>query len=221
MMILAPSILAADFANLGAQIIEIDKAGAQHVHIDVMDGVCVPSISFGFPIIESIRPLTRRFFDVHLMIVDPERYIDEFAKAGADGITIHVEACKCIPETIDRIKALGLKAGISLHPQTPVSEIMPYLDSVDKVLIMTVNTGFGGQKYIDACTQKIIDIRKAIQEKGLDVDIEIDGGVNKDNAAYIIEAGANILVSGSSVFRGEVKENVAYFLNVLKKYENQ
>lgn len=219
MMILAPSILAADFAKLGEQIKEIDKAGAQHVHIDVMDGVCVPSISFGFPIIESIRPITDRFFDVHLMIVEPERYIEQFAKAGADGITIHVEACKCIPETLEQIRELGLKAGISLHPQTPVSEIMPYLDRVDKVLVMTVNTGFGGQKYIDACTQKIIDIRKAIQERGLSVDVEVDGGVNRENAASIIEAGANILVSGSSVFKGNIAENVTYFLDVLKSFE--
>lgn len=219
MMILAPSILAADFAKLGEQIREIDQAGAQHVHIDVMDGVCVPSISFGFPIIESIRPLTKRFFDVHLMIVEPERYIERFADAGADGITIHVEASKCVAKTLEKIRELGLKAGISLHPQTPVSEIMPYLDQVDKVLVMTVNTGFGGQKYIEACTQKIIDIRKEIQERGLSVDVEVDGGVNKENAASIIEAGANILVSGSSVFNGDITKNVTYFLDVLKTYE--
>lgn len=220
MMILAPSILAADFAKLGEQIREIDEAGAQHVHIDVMDGVCVPSISFGFPIIESIRPLTKRFFDVHLMIVEPERYIDRFADAGADGITIHVEASKCVGQTLERIREMGLKAGISLHPQTPVSEIMPYLDQVDKVLVMTVNTGFGGQKYIEACTQKIIDLRKEIQARGLTVDIEVDGGVNKENAASIIEAGANILVSGSSVFNGDITENVMYFLDVLKRFES-
>lgn len=219
MMILAPSILAADFAKLGEQIKEIDQAGAQHVHIDVMDGVCVPSISFGFPIIESIRPVTKRFFDVHLMIVEPERYIDRFADAGADGITIHVEASKCVAQTLEKIRGLGLKAGISLHPQTPVSEIMPYLDQVDKVLVMTVNTGFGGQKYIEACTQKIIDLRKEIQERGLAVDVEVDGGVNKENASFIIEAGANILVSGSSVFNGNITENVTYFLDVLKSYE--
>lgn len=219
MMILAPSILAADFSKLGEQIREIDQAGAQHVHIDVMDGVCVPSISFGFPIIESIRPVTKRFFDVHLMIVEPERYIERFADAGADGITIHVEASKCVAQTLEKIRGLGLKAGISLHPQTPVSEIMPYLDQVDKVLVMTVNTGFGGQKYIEACTQKIIDLRKEIRERGLSVDVEVDGGVNKENAASIIEAGANILVSGSSVFNGNITENVTYFLDVLKAFE--
>lgn len=219
MMILAPSILAADFAELGKQIKEIDQAGAAYIHIDVMDGLCVPSISFGFPIIESIRGLTNRFFDVHLMVVDPERYIERFADAGADGITIHVEACKCISETLKKIKDLGKKAGISLHPGTPATAVFPYLDQVDTVLVMTVNTGFGGQKYIESCTQKIIDIRQEIEARGLSVNVQVDGGVNRENAAHIVEAGANILVSGSSVFRGDIAENVKYFNTILKSYE--
>ena len=215
MMMLAPSILAADFAKLGAQVVQIDKAGAQQIHIDVMDGVFVPSISFGFPIIRSIRKLTDKFFDVHLMITEPERYVEEFAEAGADGITIHVEACKCMIETLETIRSLGCKAGISLHPQTPVSAILPYLDKVDKVLIMTVNTGFGGQKYLDSCTQKITAVRKEIDRRGLKVDVAVDGGVNLQNVEMILNAGANVIVSGSAVFKGDIKKNVAEFMKRL------
>ena len=216
---LAPSILSADFICLGEQLKQLQKLCIHYLHIDVMDGAFVPSISFGMPVIASIRKNSSLFFDVHLMITEPERYVEEFAEAGADGITIHVEACKCMIETLEKIRSLGCKAGISLHPQTPVSAILPYLDKVDRVLIMTVNTGFGGQKYIEGCTQKIVAIRKAITEQNLNVDVEVDGGVNKENARHIIEAGANILVSGSAVFRGEPMENVEYFLNILKEYE--
>ena len=219
MLKLLPSVLSADFANLERDLACIKEAGVTQVHVDVMDGNFVPSISLGFPVIRSMRKVSDLFFDVHLMITEPERYVEEFAEAGADGITIHVEACKCMIETLETIRSLGCKAGISLHPQTPVSAILPYLDKVDKVLIMTVNTGFGGQKYIEGCTQKIVAIRKAITERNLNVDVEVDGGVNKENARNIIEAGANILVSGSAVFRGEPMENVEYFLNILKEYE--
>lgn len=219
MKILAPSILAADFTILGEQVKKADEAGAGFIHIDVMDGVCVPSISFGFPIIESLRPITKKVFDVHLMIVEPERYIEQFAKAGADQITIHIEACKQMEEVLARIKALGCKAGIALHPQTPVQDIFPYLPMIDQVTVMTVNTGFGGQQYIEACTQKIIDLRKEIDEKQYPVLIEVDGGVKKDNARKILDAGASILVSGSAVFKDDIAQNVADFVQILESAE--
>lgn len=221
MMILSPSILAADFTRLGEQVVAADEAGAQYIHIDVMDGLFVPSISFGFPIVESLRPITKRFFDVHLMIMDPERYVDRFAAAGADQITIHVEACKCMVETLRRIRELGCKVGVALHPQTPVQAVYPYLEMIDQVTVMTVNTGFGGQKYIEECTQKIIDLRMEISRRHLDVAIEVDGGVKKENADHILDAGATVLVSGSAVFKDDIAENVKDFLEILKKHEEK
>ena len=193
MKTLAPSILAADFAKLGAQVLQIEKAGATMLHIDVMDGIFVPSISFGFPIIRSLRPMTDLFFDVHLMITAPERYVEEFAEAGADGITIHVEACQCMVETLEKIRSLGLQSGVSLHPQTPVTAVYPYLELMDRVLVMTVNTGFGGQRYIEGCTKKITMLREEIDKRGLSTMVEVDGGVNRKNAARILDAGADIL----------------------------
>lgn len=216
MKILSPSILAADFAILGEQVKKADEAGAQYIHVDVMDGVCVPSISFGFPIIESLRPITKKVLDVHLMIVDPERYVERFAQAGADQITIHIEACKCMKETLTKIKELGCKAGIAIHPETPVSDIFPYLDMIDQVTVMTVHTGFGGQKYIEECTQKIIDLHKEIEDRNLNVLIEVDGGVKKDNAKKILDAGASVLVSGSAVFKDDIAKNVKDFLELMK-----
>ncbi|MBE5870510.1 MAG: ribulose-phosphate 3-epimerase [Lachnospiraceae bacterium] len=215
MNVLAPSILAADFSILGEQVKKADEAGAQYIHIDVMDGVCVPSISFGFPIIETLRPVTDKLFDVHLMIIQPERYIERFKEAGADQITFHVEACDCIDETLEKIHTLGARAGLALHPETPVTDVFPYLEKVEQITIMTVRTGFGGQSYREECTQKIIDLRKEITERGLDVSIEVDGGVTKDNAAKIIAAGANVLVSGSTVFRGDITQNVKELLEIL------
>lgn len=216
MNILAPSILSADFCKLGDQIKEAEAAGMQYIHFDVMDGLFVPSISFGMPVLSCVRKCTEKYLDVHMMVTDPERYIEDFKKAGADGITIHVEACKCVKETLAAIRALGCKAGLAINPETSVEELEPYIDDVDMFLVMTVHPGFGGQKYIEDCTEKISKVRKMIEKSGNAIDLQIDGGVNKDNIMTPVNAGANIIVAGSAVFGGDITENVTYFINKLK-----
>ena len=208
--ILSPSILSADFKKLGEELETIDKAGAEYVHVDVMDGLFVKSISFGMPVIKSARSATDKVFDVHLMIEEPIRYIEDFVKAGADIITVHVEACKDVVATLEKIKECGVKAA-----PTPVSAIEPYLDKVDMVLVMSVNPGFGGQKFIPESLDKVKEIRTLLDAKGLDTDIEIDGGVNAGNLASILEAGANVIVAGSAIFSGDVADNVKKFKEIM------
>ncbi|MCR4788739.1 MAG: ribulose-phosphate 3-epimerase [Lachnospiraceae bacterium] len=218
--IMAPSILAADFTILGKQIKAVEKAGAPYLHIDVCDGVFVPSISFGMPVIESIRPASGLFFDVHLMITQPEKYVEEFARCGADGITFHLEATEDPNAVIDLIHKCGKRAGISIKPGTDIEEVLPYLKSVELVLVMSVEPGFGGQKFMDGAYDRIKRLREYIDANHLNVIVEVDGGIDKKNAKKVIQSGANAIVSGSAVFdKGSIIRNVRKFIKIAEAIE--
>jgi len=215
MIKLAPSILSADFARLGEQIDEVARAGADYIHVDVMDGHFVPNITIGAPVVASIRPITSLPLDVHLMIEHPERYISEFAHAGADIITVHVEASPHLHKTIRLIKELGARAGVSLNPATPLGAVEEFLPHVDLVLIMSVNPGFGGQSFIPETLPRIASMRKMLDDRGLSAELEVDGGITADNAPEIVKAGATVLVAGNSVFKA--KEGISRAIRRLRE----
>ena len=202
-MIISPSVLAADFSRLGEQVAKVHAAGAQYVHLDVMDGIFVPNISFGPPVISSLRKVSDAFFDVHLMIVDPQRYIKDYVDAGADLITIHYESCDDPSAVVDMIKSYGIKASVSIKPATPPEVLFPLLDKLDMVLVMTVEPGFGGQKMIPETVDKVRVLREYANSNGINVDIEVDGGITPDNLSLVTAAGANVIVAGSAIFKAE------------------
>jgi len=219
--VLSPSILAADFTKLGEQMKMVQENGAKYLHFDVMDGHFVPSISFGMPVLQSIHQVADVIYDVHLMIEEPIRYVEEFAKAGADIITVHLEACDDIQAVIDKIRACGCKVGISIKPNTPVAQVLPFVDKVDMVLIMTVEPGFGGQAFIESSLEKITHLREELRVRNLEVDIQVDGGIYLENVRKVLDAGANVIVAGSAVFNGNLSENTEAFVGVLKEYEQR
>ena len=217
--VLSPSILAADFKVLGQEMKKTEENGAAYIHFDVMDGMFVPSISFGMPVLASIHDATEQFMDAHLMVQEPIRYVEAFQKAGADYVTVHLEACEDVKTTLDKIHACGMKAGLAVNPETDVKELVPYLEDVEMILIMSVHPGFGGQTFIPESLDKIREVRAMLNEKNLETDIQVDGGIYVENVREVLDAGANVIVAGSAVFRGDAGENTAKFMEILKSYE--
>lgn len=216
---LAPSLLSADFTELGSQIDLLKALGVRALHCDIMDGDFVPSISFGMPVLKSIRKRTDLYLDAHLMVTEPDRYIDAFVEAGADGITVHAEACRHLDRTVQHIKACGKKAAVALNPATPLVAVEDILPELDMVLIMSVNPGFGGQSYIPYCTDKIRRLRALADQKHPELSIQVDGGVNRETLAEVLAAGADDFVAGSAVFSGNIAENVAFFRDAFRQAE--
>lgn len=217
--IMAPSILSADFKVLGEQIQATEENGAEYLHFDVMDGMFVPSISFGMPVLKSIRSATNQIMDAHLMVEEPVRYVEAFKEAGAEIVTVHLEACEDVDATIAKIRECDMKVGLSICPETNEEKIEEYLSKIDMVLVMSVHPGFGGQKFIPESLDKIRNIRRMINEKALNIDIQVDGGIYLHNVREVLDAGANIIVAGSAVFNGDPVENTKEFMEILRSYE--